>query len=222
MFEKTENLLGIDNFKLIKEKNILIIGLGGVGGITLEALVRSGISNITIIDYDVFDETNLNRQILSDTTSIGEKKVDVAHRKMKNINNELNIIKKCEFIDKNSINTLESYDYIIDACDDVEAKLEIYKFAQKNNIKLISSMGMGNRVDINKIYITRLDKTLNDPLAKKLRYLCKKEGINTKFPVVSSTEIPIKNAKISSLFCVTNTAGIHIANYIINDIIKNK
>ncbi len=222
MFTKTISLINEDNFKKLNETSILLIGLGGVGGITLEALVRSGIKNITVVDYDTFDITNLNRQILSSYDSIGIKKITVAINRMTKINPNVNIKGLDLKIDSENIDSLIKTDYIIDACDDVNAKLEIYKFAQKNNIKIISSMGMGNRFDLSKISIQRLDKTINDPLAKKIRFLCKQNDINPKIKVVASSELPIISNKISSIFPVVNTAGILLANYIVNDIIEPK
>lgn len=222
MFERTISLINEDNFNKINNCTVTLIGLGGVGGIALETLVRTGVKNITVIDYDVFDVTNLNRQTLSDNDSIGKKKIDIAIKKMKKINPGLNIKGLNLKIDNNTINTILKTDYIIDACDDVDAKLEIYKYADENNMHIISSMGMGNRFDLSKISIQRLDRTTNDPLAKKLRFLCKKRNINSKITVVASTELPIISNNISSIFSVVNTAGICLANYVINDIIQKK
>lgn len=222
MFERTISLINEDNFNKINNCTVTLIGLGGVGGIALETLVRTGVKNITVIDYDVFDVTNLNRQTLSDNDSIGKKKIDIAIKKMKKINPGLNIKGLNLKIDNDTINIISKTDYIIDACDDVEAKLEIYKYAHENDVPIISSMGMGNRFEISKISIQRLDRTINDPLAKKLRFLCKQRGINSKLPVVASTELPIISNKISSIFSVVNTAGICLANYVINDIIQKK
>lgn len=221
MYTRTISLIGDNNFKKFKNINILIIGLGGVGGITLESLVRTGITNFTIIDYDTFDITNLNRQLISNYDYINKKKVYCAKEKMENINKDVNIKALDIFLDNSNIEVLKGHDYIIDCCDNIDTKLEIYKYCNENNIKLISSMGMGNRVDITKINISRLDRTLNDPLAKKLRFLCKKNNIDSKIKVVSSSELPFKSNIISSCFNVTNTAGIYLSDYIISDIIKS-
>lgn len=221
MFKRLELLIGKDNINKLSTKKVLIVGIGGVGGIVLEALVRSSINNITIIDNDFFEVSNLNRQILCDINSIDISKVDYAKKRMLSINKDCVISNKNIYLDKSNINELESYDYIIDTCDSIDTKLELYKYASINNVKIISSMGMGNRVDINKISITRLDRTLNDPVAKKLRYLCKIEGINAKIPVVSSTELPVISKNIGSLFTITNQAGLLIADYVIKDIINN-
>lgn len=220
MFDRIENLLGKDVFSKFQGKRILIVGIGGVGGIVLEALVRSGFDNITIIDKDVFEISNNNRQLMCNIKSINKKKVVVAKKKMKNINPKCKINALFMFLDKDNIQKLGDFDYIVDTCDTIDTKLELYKYAEKNSIKIISSMGMGKRVDLSKIKIGRLDKTLNDPLAKKIRFLCKQSGINPKIPVVTSSELPKKTKNITSMFTVTNTAGILIADYIIKDIIK--
>lgn len=220
MFDRILPLLGEENFKKIQNSKILIVGIGGVGGIALEALVRSGFKYITIIDYDVFEVSNLNRQIISTYNSIGKNKVIVAKEKMESINKDVVINAINIFLDKNNIKDIGTYDYIIDTCDTVETKLELYKYAKEKDIKIISSMGMGNRVDLNKIEITSLNRTINDPLAKKIRYLCKEKNIETNIKVIASQELPIISTNIYSIFTVTNTAGIMIANHVLNEIKK--
>lgn len=223
MFEREELLLGKDNIDKIKNKNILIVGLGGVGGMAFEMLIRSGISNITAIDYDIFEKSNLNRQILATKLDIGKKKVDVAKKRAQEINENVNVNIKHLKINEENINKLSiKYDYIIDACDDVKAKMALIKFAISNNIKIISCMGTGNKIDPTKLEITNIWKTEYDPLAKKIRQELKKEHINYKLPVVSSKEQPIKSEnKIGSLSFVPNYAGMLLTNFIINDIIDN-
>lgn len=220
MLERTI-LVVKDKIELIKNSKILIIGIGGVGSYTLETLVRTGFQNITIVDNDIIDISNLNRQLMSLNTNIGLPKVDVFEKRIKEINPNCNIKKIQKFITKDNINELlkEKYDYVIDACDTLETKKELIKYCLNNKIKIISSMGMGNRKDCSKIKLTTLDKTSYDPLAKKLRQLLRKENISLKVLVTSSSEIPIKNNKIGSLAHVTATSGLLITNYIINDIL---
>lgn len=221
MFERTIELLGENNFNIIKNTKILLVGIGGVGGYTFDSLIRSGFSNITIIDKDIFEESNLNRQLLSKISNIGLKKVDVACEYARNIN-DLAIIKPIfEYLDKNNINNLDKdYDYIIDACDTLNTKLELIRYASENNIKIISCMGVGNRVDASKIKLTKLNKTNNDPLAKKLRKLVKDENLNSNIPVICSEELPQKKEVIASIATTPGIAGIFITNYIINDLIN--
>ena len=222
MFDRLERLIGKENIEKISKINVLIVGIGGVGGTALEALVRSGVKNITIIDKDVFSESNLNRQILSTRDSIGLYKVDVGINRCKSINPDVNITGLKINLDEKNVNELEYFDYIIDACDDINAKLSLMQYASRNNIKLISSMGTGKRLNPSNVIITRLDKTSNDPLAKKMRYEARKRGLKLNIPVVCSKEEPINNDRIiaSSIF-VPSTAGLMLAYYIIEKVIND-
>lgn len=222
MFDRLELLIGKENIEKISKINILIVGIGGVGGTALEALVRSGVKNITIIDKDVFSENNLNRQILSTRDSIGLYKVDVGINRCKSINPDVNITGLKINLDEKNVNELEYFDYIIDACDDINAKLALMQYANKNNINLISSMGTGKRLNPSNVIITRLDKTSNDPLAKKMRYEARKRGLKLNIPVVCSKEEPINNDRViaSSIF-VPSTAGLMLAYYIIEKVIND-
>lgn len=222
MFDRLELLIGKENIEKISKINVLIVGIGGVGGTALEALVRSGVKNITIIDKDVFSESNLNRQILSTRDSIGLYKVDVGVNRCKSINPDVNITGLKINLDEKNVNELEYFDYIIDACDDINAKLALMQYANKNNINLISSMGTGKRLNPSNVIITRLDKTSNDPLAKKMRYEARKRGLKLNIPVVCSKEEPINNDRIiaSSIF-VPSTAGLMLAYYIIEKVISH-
>jgi tRNA A37 threonylcarbamoyladenosine dehydratase len=198
------------------------VGIGGEGGYTLESLVRSGVSNITIIDYDIFDSTNLNRQIIATESNIGFSKVEEAYKRYTSINKNLNIkiVKEC--LTSENINALinESYDYIVDACDDINAKVNIIKYALEHDIKVISCMGTAKKMDATKLEITRLDKTEYDPLAKKLRSLLKEDGLSLKIPVISSKEVPQQMEKLGTNSYVPGVAGLYITNYIINDLMK--
>ena len=223
MFERTIELIGEDNFNKIQNKTVLIVGLGGVGGFATEALARSGINNIILIDYDIIDKTNLNRQIISNQTNIGTYKVDEFQDRIKNINPDCNIYCHKMFLDKTNIDILNNYhiDYIVDACDSVQAKKLLIDYSINKNIKLISSMGTANKIDATKLEIIDIRKTSYDPLAKILRKYVTDLKTNKKIMVISSTEQPIRKDKLSTLIFVPATAGILCANYIINDIIIN-
>ena len=222
MFDRLELLIGKENIEKISKINVLIVGIGGVGGTALEALVRSGVKNITIIDKDVFSESNLNRQILSTRDSIGLYKVDVGINRCKSINPDVNITGLKINLDEKNVNELEYFDFIIDACDDINAKLSLMQYASRNNIKLISSMGTGKRLNPSNVIITRLDKTSNDPLAKKMRYEARKRGLKLNIPVVCSKEEPInKDRVIASSIFVPSTAGLILAYYIIEKVIND-
>ena len=210
-----------DKFDKFKDKVILIIGLGGVGSYCLETLARTYFKKLIIVDGDIVDISNLNRQLMTNIDNVGCYKTDVFEQRIKKINPECEIIKITEFITKSNLNLLfeQNPDYIIDCCDTIETKLEIIKHCLKNKIKFISSMGMANRIDASKISITTLDKTCYDPLAKKMRQLLKKENIKGKIPVVCSTEQQKKTIKLGSIAHVVATAGILCTNYVINDIL---
>ena len=222
MFDRLELIIK-DKIDLIKNKTILIIGLGGVGGYALESIIRSGIEKIIIVDYDVIDETNLNRQILSLNNNIGLKKVDVAYDRLKNINKNVQITKLDMKVTLDNIDILfkEKIDYIIDACDTVEVKKQLIRESIKRKIKLISCMGTGNKLDPSKLEIVDIRKTSYDPLAKIIRKMVKEENIKEKVMVVASTEPPIKiNTKtIGSTSFVPAVAGLLCASFVINEII---
>lgn len=219
--ERLETLVGKENLDKIKNTNILIVGIGGVGGYALETLVRSGIENITIVDYDKIDSSNLNRQIIATIDNINNLKIDEAQKRYSKINPNLKLKTLNIFLDKETIKQLNicHYDYIVDACDTLTAKELLISAAIQNKIKIISSMGTAKKMDASKLSITTLDKTSYDPLAKNLRRLIDKK-YQRKIKVVSSTEIPKKIEKLGSNSYVPAVAGLLITNYIINDIIK--
>lgn len=222
MFDRIETLIG-DKFNLIKDKTVLIIGLGGVGGYTLESLVRSGITKVIIVDNDKVDITNLNRQIISLNSNIGEYKVDVCEKRIKDINPNVEVIKINEYIVEENIDLLFKYkiDYLIDACDTINTKKELIRKCIEKNIKFISCMGTGKKLDPTKLKIVDVRKTSYDPIAKIIRNMVKKERIKAKVMVVCSDEEVINKESniIGSMVFVPATAGILCANYVIKDII---
>jgi len=221
MYDRIIKLIGENNFDKIRHAKILLVGVGGVGSFAFEALIRSGFQDITIIDKDKVEITNINRQLIANLDTLNKPKVNIALNKALNINENIKIKAIEAFLDKNNINTLDKdYDYIIDACDTLNTKLDLIKYAEENNIKIITSMGVGNRVDASKIKLSRLDKTSNDPLAKKLRKLVKDNNLNSKVPVVYSEELPYKKGEVNSMITSPGIAGLLMVNYIINDIIK--
>lgn len=223
MFERTISLIGNDNLELIKSKTVLVVGLGGVGGYVAETLIRSGIENIILVDYDTISLSNLNRQIISTRENIGNKKTLEFKKRINSINPKCNVTILDMFLESSNINILDNYkiDYIADACDAVKTKELLIDYSIKNNIKLISSMGTGNKFDPSKLTITDIRKTSYDPLAKIIRKYVISNHIKEKIMVVSSVEPPIKNNKVSSIAFVPASSGILISSYIINDILKN-
>ena len=222
MFERLITLIGEDKVDKLKNANVLIVGLGGVGGYVLEALVRSGIHNLTIVDGDVVELSNLNRQIISKQNVVGKPKALVAQTRALEINPDINLRVINEFIteDNFSLLKIDEYDYVIDACDDLNLKMLLIKNADK--YKLISSMGTANKMDMTRFKITTIDKTSYDPLAKIIRKKIKDEKIMTKFKVVSSDEKVIKNGtKLGTIAYMPATSGLLCASYVISDIIEN-
>ena len=217
------NLL-FDNIDKFINSKILIVGVGGVGGACMEALVRMGLKYIAVIDNDVFDESNLNRQLLSNRNNIGHSKVKEATLRAKSINPDIFVEEHEMFLNESNFNEIDltKYDYVIDCCDTVTTKLLLIKECLKKNVKIISSMGTGNRVDPTKLEIMSIWKTNYDPLAKVMRKLLRDNGIKDKVMVLSSNEIPMKtNSRTpGSTAFVPNCAGFCIASYVFNDIMK--
>lgn len=224
MFERLEKILTEQEFSKIKNLNILLVGIGGVGGYTLEALVRMGVENITIVDYDIIDLSNLNRQIITTRENIGDSKVLEAKKRALSINPEINITTINEKISKDNYLKLfkTHYDFVIDACDTITTKLLLTLYCVKNKIKIISCMGTGNRLDPTKLEITNIWKTNNDPLAKVIRKELRNRKINKNIFVVASTEVPrkIDDRTPGSSSLVPSVAGIYLATYVINETIK--
>ena len=222
IFDRSIGLLGEENFNLIQDKVVAIFGLGGVGGTCLEALVRTGFLHFLLIDFDKVDPSNLNRQILYTKKDIGRNKVESAKERILAINPEADIQifnLKAQDFDFN-----QKIDFIVDAIDDVNGKLFILKNAQEKNIPHIMSLGMANRFDPSKVKIAKLNQTHNDPLAKKLRYMVKKQGLNTSnINVAISEELPQKNGEILySTMMVPSSGGLSLAKFILESIIYTK
>ena len=223
-FSRLEKIIGNEQLSELSKKTVLILGVGGVGGYVAESLTRSNIGKLILVDYDVIDESNINRQIIALKSTIGMKKVDVLENRIKDINEACNVIKIDKFIDINNIEELFKYDidYFVDCCDTVSTKKEVIKRCITNNIDFISSMGTGNKLDPTKLDIVDIRKTVNDPLARIIRKFIKDEKINKKVMVLSCTELPIKTGDRtpgSSAF-VPATAGLIIASYIVRSFIK--
>lgn len=219
---RLELIINKEQMQKIKEKNILLIGLGGVGGYTFESLVRSGIESITIVDGDSFEETNLNRQVLSLISTLNKSKTDVAESRALDINPNIIIKKITKVLTTDNIKEInfKEYDYVIDACDTIEIKKEIIRICTKEKIKFISCMGTGNKMNPQLLEITDIRKTSYDPIAKIIRKMVKDEKIKESVPVVYSKEQPIKTGTtVGSNAFVPGTAGLLLTSYIINDIV---
>ena len=225
MFERLELLIGKESLEEIKNSKILIVGIGGVGGSVATSLVRSGVQNIVLIDFDIVDITNINRQVVAYHSKKKIKKVDVIKKILLDINPSL-IVKTYDiFLNKDNIKTIldeEKPTYIIDACDSKETKKSIILEAISRKIKFISSMGTGNKMNPSDLEIIDIRKTVNDPLARIFRKWVKDNKIKNKITVLSSRELPIKTGNIvASNSFVPTSAGLLITSYVIKDIIND-
>ena len=223
-FSRLEKVIGEDRLSLIKDKCILILGVGGVGSYVCEALARSGVGSLILVDFDTVDETNINRQIIALESTIGMKKVDVLERRIKDINSGCRIVKIDEFITIDNLEILfkEKIDYFVDACDTMTVKKAVIKECINRKIPFVSSMGTGNKLDPSKLEIVDIRKTQNDPLARVIRKFVRDEKINDKVMVLSSTELPVKTGDRTpgSTAFVPASAGILIASYVVRKFIN--
>ena len=220
---RTENLIGTEAIENLKNSNIAMVGIGGVGSFCAEALARSGINNITLIDNDTIDVTNINRQIMADTTTIGKLKVDVMKERILKINPTATMSTHSTFLNEENISEIitNNFDYVIDCIDSIKSKLSLIEHCAINNIKIISAMGTGNKLDPTKFEVTDISKTSVCPLAKIIRKSLREKNI-TKLKVVYSKEEPIKNdtnASPSSIAFVPSVAGLIMAGEVIKDLI---
>lgn len=221
--ERTKKVIGEDGINILENSSVIVFGVGGVGGYIVESLVRSGIGRIGIVDFDKVDVTNKNRQLIATDKTVDMYKVDAFHERILSINPNIEVIKFKLKLSEETIDMidLKSFDYVCDAIDDVGAKLLLIKKCVKDNIKIISSMGMGNKLDPSKIVITKISKTSMDPLARKMRRLLKDEGIDIE--VCYSTEKPQnfsedKRTPGSTPF-VPPAAGLFIGSKIIRELL---
>lgn len=231
-FSRTEILIGKEGINKLSKARVAVFGIGGVGGYVVEALVRSGIGALDLIDNDKVALTNINRQIIATHKTIGKYKVDIAEERAKDINPEIKIKTYKTFFTPETANEFDfsQYNYVVDAIDTVVGKLEIIERSKKSGVPIISSMGAGNKMHPELFEVADISKTSVCPLAKVIRQELKKRNIK-KVKVVFSKEIPIKPAKTeetiegkkqipgSNAF-VPSVVGLIIASEVINDLIK--
>ena len=223
-FSRLSKVIGDEKVSDLEKKCVLVLGVGGVGGYTVEALARSGIGKLIIVDFDTIDESNINRQIIALDSTIGLKKVDVLENRLKEINSDINIVKVDKFIDSENFTSLFDYkiDFFVDACDTVTTKKCVIKYCLDNNIEFITCMGTGNRFDPSKLEIIDIRKTNNDPLARIIRKFIKDLKTNKKVLVCTSSELPVKTGDRTpgSTAFVPSSAGLLIGSYIVRKFIK--
>lgn len=219
---RLESLVGEENIEKIKKLKVLVLGLGGVGGYTVESIVRCGVNNITLVDGDTIKPSNINRQIIATSKNNNKYKTKEWKKRIKRINPDavVNIINTMINEDNMEVLFSDNYDYIVDCCDTSKVKIKLVKECNNKGIKLVSSMGMANKMDASKIQISTLDKTETDPLAKKIRSEIRDKEIMKNVTVVYSNEKPINNTMLGSTAFVPAVAGLYITNYIIKDVIS--
>ena len=240
-FARTKLLLGQDGIDKLQASRVAVFGVGGVGGYVCEALVRSGIGTFDIIDNDKVCESNINRQIIATTKTIGRDKVDVMRERMQDINPDVTVnIHKCFFLPENVDEfPFEEYDYVVDAVDTVTAKIALVMKCKEKNVPIISSMGAGNKLDASAFKVSDIYKTKVCPLAKVMRHELKKRGVK-KLKVVYSEELPltpvndgtnvcekedstiVKRATPGSVAFVPSVAGLIIAGEVVKDLTNEK
>lgn len=239
MFSRTELLIGRENIEKLKKAKVAIFGIGGVGSYVVEALARAGIGNFILVDKDKVDITNINRQIIATTKTVGRDKVEISKERILEINPDVNVVTYKQFyMPDNKIELTKDVSYIVDAIDTVSAKIALVEEADRLSIPIISSMGTGNKLDPTKFEVSDIYKTSVCPLAKVMRKELKKRNIK-KLKVVYSKEEPLKINKNEknmntiknidntrskhipgSISFVPSVAGLIIASEVVKDIIN--
>ena len=235
-FSRTALLLGGEAMEKLKAAKVAVFGLGGVGGYVVEALARSGVGALELIDHDTISLTNINRQLLATHSTLGMSKAQAARQRVLDINPECDAVARELFFLPDTADQFDfgSYDYVVDAIDTVTGKLELVRAAQAAGTPIIRSMGTGNKLDPSKCQIADISKTSVCPLARIMRKECAKRGIK-KLKVLFSTEDPIpsdpaaisleelpegRRALPGSMAFVPSVAGLMIAGEVIKDLIK--
>lgn len=232
-FERSAMLLGVEKVESLADKRVAIFGVGGVGGYVAEALARTGIGAFELIDHDVVSVTNINRQIIATTDTIGQKKAEVMKERILSIHPEAQVsVRDCFFLPENADSfTFSEYDYVVDAVDTVTAKLEIIARAKESGVPIISAMGAGNKLDPTQFVVTDIAKTSVCPLAKVMRRELKKRGISDVKVVYSKeealsplfdppTEEETRKKAPGSVAFVPSVAGLLVAAEVIKDLTR--
>lgn len=222
-FSRTIGVIGEENFKKLNNSSVIVFGLGGVGGAACEALARSGVGTIAIVDKDVVDITNINRQIIATDETVGMKKTDAMEKRLLSLNPHIRIEKYDLFYlpeTADEIN-LSDFDFAVDCIDNVTAKLELIERCKNSGVPIISSMGTGNKLHPEMLEISDISKTSVCPLARVMRRELKKRGIN-KLPVVYSKEEPVKTelSVPGSMSFTPPVAGYLICSYVIRKLLN--
>jgi len=210
-------LLGNDAISKLKKSTVMVVGCGAVGSFAVEALARSGVGHLILVDFDKVEESNINRQLFALGSTVGQSKVDIARQRILDINPDIKVDVYNTFFDENTRIDIKP-DFVIDAIDTVASKIALYKWCVDNKIDFISSMGAARKTDITKIKIDKISKTTVCPLASKIRRIVRDMKISD-FPVVYSTEnaTPQENGgrEFGSIITVTGMFGLMLADFVI-------
>lgn len=228
---RTSLIIGKDGVEKLKEANVIVFGVGGVGSFAAEAIARAGVGSMTIVDFDDVDITNINRQLPALHSTVGKYKVEVMKERILDINPDINIKAIKDVYNKETSEKIlvEDYDYVVDAIDMVTSKIHLIETCKAKNLNIISSMGMGNKLDPTKIVVTDINKTHTCPLAKVIRKELRDRKIK-KLKVVYSTEQPVelkekimngKKITPGSISFVPSAGGLTIASVVINELLNN-
>jgi tRNA A37 threonylcarbamoyladenosine dehydratase len=242
-FSRNELAMGKEGLQLLKNSTVAVLGVGGVGGFAAEALARSGVGRIVLVDKDDVDITNINRQVIALLSTVGRQKVEIMKERIADINPECEVIALKMFYTEETYEQFFSYglDWVIDASDTISYKIHLIKECLKRKTPIISSMGAANKTDPTRFKVADISKTHTDPIAKVIRTKLRKQGIHKGFKVVFSDESPIviredirkeivpdENAKIrkakmppSSNAFVPSVAGLIMGGYVISQITKD-
>ncbi len=223
VYTRTEMMLGKEAVEKLKNAHVAVFGVGGVGGFTAEGLCRAGVGKITLIDSDRVAVSNINRQIIATHSTVGMYKTEAMRARISDINPDCEVVIYNEFYSEENPIALDGIDYVADCIDSVKSKLHLITEATRGGIRVISSMGAGNKLDPTRFTVADISKTHTDPLAKVIRTELRKRGIN-HLKVVFSDEPPINPSgerTPGSVSFVPSVVGLIIAGEIIKDIIKN-
>ncbi len=232
--KRLEYLIQEEGLNKLKSATVMIVGVGGVGGFACEALARSFVGRLILVDHDDVSLSNINRQIIATIQTVGQPKVEVMKERIKLINPDCEVIALQKFFTKEEGFFGYDVDYVVDAIDTLSSKMDLIELCAEKNVPIICSLGMGNRLDPTQIKVTTLDKTNYDPLARALRNLVKKRNFKKKIKVIFSMEQPLKQTQVddpqgktrkeilppSSSAFVPSAAGLACASVVVSDLIK--
>ena len=241
-FARFSMMVGEDGIEKLRNSRVIVFGVGGVGSYTVEALARSGVGHITMVDFDEISESNINRQLHSLRSTIGKSKIDVMKERILDINPDCKVVKRLVYDDIDEVLGNNKYDFVVDAIDVIGSKINLIEYCVKNEINIISSMGFGNKMHPEMVEIAKIKNTSVCPMARTIRSILKKKGI-TNVPVAFSKEIPVQPDK-SELFkeelptefrennkiprkttpgsnsFVPGTAGLVLASYVVRKLLE--